>query len=595
MAHEKQLRWILSVKKILSVLIIITCLVHAACSEGKSSDSGLNTGCWRFLLLHGGPIYTMDTSQPTVEAVVISDDGRISYAGNLETARAIYPDARGFDLKGDTLFPGFIEQHLHPFLAALALSIPVIAPEPWTLPNTTWPAANNQREYLDALRKVEAAMPQNQEVLWTWGFNQFFHGDLERTTLDNISDTRPIAVWHRSAHEFYLNSAAIAHFGINQAQISALGPEVSAQVELDKGHFYESGALVYLLPVIFAELGSEARFRAGLKQMIRMLHRRGVTAYNEPGAFIPPHMLTAFEEILGAPTTPMYSFFTPESKTPYLLHGKDNMQAAVEKITQTFGDNQKVRFFDKQIKILFDGAIISQLMQMQDGYVDGHSGEWIQNPREVEEIFEVFWRAGYQIHVHVNGDAGLEQLIGIMTRAQKSFPRQDHRTTIVHFANSTENQVERLGKLGAIISANPYYVTGFSEKFAETGLGPERAHAMVRLADAEKRGMSISLHSDMPMAPSDPLFLAWSAATRSTSGGKTVRPDLALSRNAALRAITIDAAFSWGMEDRLGSIEAGKVANFTVLKQDPYAVPLAALKNIAVVATFFQSKYFPTH
>ncbi len=574
-------------------MAVIACVVTLTGCDKAQQLSDLITDSWEFQIFHGGPIYTMDTSQPTVEAVVISDEGRINYAGSLETANSIYPRARHFDLEGRTLMPGFIEQHLHPFLGALTLSIPVIAPEAWVLPDKTWPAASNHKEYLAALRQAESVLEDEQEILWTWGFNQYFHGDINRQVLDDISATRPIAVWHRSAHEFYLNSAFIERFDIKQADIDKLGPMVAAQSKLEKGHFYEAGALVYLLPIIFPELGNQTRFRTGLLQMVEILHSNGVTAYNEPGAFIPPHMVDSFAEILSAPSTPLYSFFIPESKTPYLLHGEEGVLDAVEQATQLFGDNTKVRFFDKQVKILFDGAIISQLMQMKGGYLDGHEGEWIQPPQEVATLFKIFWDAGYQIHVHVNGDEGLERLINILAENQRNNPRSDHRTTIVHFANSTTEQVQQLSELGAIISANPYYVTGFGEKFGEVGLGKQRAHAMVRLRDAERRGISVSLHSDMPMAPANPLFLAWSAATRTGASGEPLRPDLALSRQAALRAITIDAAYSWGMERKLGSIEAGKVANFTLLAEDPYQVPLDTLKDIDVIATVFEGRYYP--
>jgi predicted amidohydrolase YtcJ len=575
------------------LIACISLLAVIGCTE-DAEEKVLTTQSTGFQLFHGGPIYTMDTSAPEVEAVVFSDNGRITYAGQLKTARSIYPRAERFDLQGKTMMPGFIEQHLHPFLGAVALSIAVIAPEAWVLPEKTWPAATTADEYLTALRTAEADMEDDQEVFWSWGFNQYFHGELNRAMLDEISDSRPMGIWHRSAHEFYVNSAFIKHFGLEQTDIDQLGAIVQAQSNLESGHFYETGALIYLLPRIFAELGNEERFREGLHQMVAMLHRRGVTAFNEPGAFIPPHMVQAFGEILGSPQTPMYSFFTPESKTLYQHYGAEGVLAAAQKVTETYEKEGKIRFFDKQIKILFDGAIISLLMQMKDGYEDGHQGEWIQPPEEAATLFQIFWDAGYQIHVHVNGDEGLEQMIAIIEENMERNPRRDHRTTIVHFANSTTEQVQRLSELGALISANPYYVTGFAEKFAKVGLGEERAYAMVRLGEAEKRGMSISLHSDMPMAPSDPLFLAWSAATRiGAESGEAIRQDLVLSRQAALRAITIDAAYSWGMETKLGSIEAGKIANFTILKEDPYQVPIELLKDIEVTGTVFEGRYFP--
>ena len=116
---------------------------------------------------------------------------------------------------------------------------------------------------------------------------------------------------------------------------------------------------------------------------------------------------------------------------------------------------------------------------------------------------------------------------------------------------------------------------------------------MVRLATIEKENIPLSLHSDAPMAPSDPLLLAWSAATRITNSGNVVRPDLALSRDAALRGITIEAAYSWGQEQNLGSIKTGKIANFTILEQDPYKVELKNLKDIPIYGTVFEGKLFP--
>jgi predicted amidohydrolase YtcJ len=95
------------------------------------------------------------------------------------------------------------------------------------------------------------------------------------------------------------------------------------------------------------------------------------------------------------------------------------------------------------------------------------------------------------------------------------------------------------------------------------------------------------------MAPSNPLFLAWCAITRKAADGKVFRPDLAVSRHTALRAITIDAAYSWRMEDKIGSIKPGKNATFTILKQNPYMVAVDELKDITVRATVFNGKIFP--
>jgi predicted amidohydrolase YtcJ len=232
-------------------------------------------------------------------------------------------------------------------------------------------------------------------------------------------------------------------------------------------------------------------------------------------------------------------------------------------------------------------------MQMKDGYTDGHHGEWLMPPEEFAKAFKIYWDAGYQIHIHVNGDEGLEVVLNTLEKNIAEHPRADHRTVIVHFANSTDAQVARIAKDGAIVSANPYYVTGFADKFAVNGLGKERSDAMVRIGPVEKEGVSVSLHSDLPMGPSIPMYLAWCAVNRITQSGSAVRPDLGISVDEAMRAITINAAYSWRMEKDLGSIEPGKIANFTILAEDPYVVAPIRLKDIQLWGTVFEGVKYP--
>ncbi|MFT5608060.1 MAG: putative amidohydrolase YtcJ [Pseudoalteromonas tetraodonis] len=537
-------------------------------------------------------IVTMDENLPWAQAVVV-EDGRILAVGDkaqLLKDLSDKPYVIDEQFADKTIMPGFIEQHLHPLLGALTLSMAVIAPEAWELPDKTWPAAIGRDDYLAKLAGEEKL--SNEDVLFSWGYHQYFHGDLSRAALDEISASRPIVVWHRSCHEFYLNTAAIEKYGITQKEIDAAGDEVAKQSNIQRGHFYENGAFQYIVQLIMPDLASPTRLLSGLSQMIEILHSNGVTAFNEPGALVDNNILLAYKLTLQRLNTPLYSFFIPEAKTSFVEFGAQGVLTAVEGITQSLPQTGKARFFDKQVKLLMDGAIISQLMQMKDGYLDGHHGEWIQTPEEIDTLTKIFWDAGYQIHIHVNGDLGLEELLTILENRMQENPRVDHRTTIVHFANSAPEHIQRLKDLGAIVSANPYYVTAFANKYSEFGVGPERAQAMVRLAPLEELGVSISLHSDLPMAPADPLYLAWAAVTRDTLEGGSVKPELGLSVDKALRAITIDAAYSWRMEDEIGSITKGKVANFTVLDENPYEVMPAALKDIGIWGTVFEGRVF---
>ena len=166
-----------------------------------------------------------------------------------------------------------------------------------------------------------------------------------------------------------------------------------------------------------------------------------------------------------------------------------------------------------------------------------------------------------------------------------SYGRADHRFTLEHFAYSTEDQSRQLKALGAVVSANPYYHYILSDIYSERWLGQDRGSQMVRLGSLERHGVPFALHSDSPMAPLSPLTLAWNATNRVTINGNATGAKERTSLHAALRAITVDAAWIMGWEDEIGSIRAGKKADFTVLEADPYQVGATGLREIPVWGT----------
>lgn len=540
-------------------------------------------------------IVTMERGNPTATAVAVEGD-RIVAAGSLDEVKAAL-GARPYRIDqtfaDKVVLPGLIDQHLHPILGALTLAVEVIAPEDWVLPGKTYKAAATQEDYRARLKAAVDASKDSHDWFFTWGYHGLWHGSLSRADLNKLSATRPIAVWQRSCHEFYLNDAAIAALGVTEDATEGKG-EWSAQVDFANGHFWEGG-LNFIIAPMMKVLATPDRLSVGLKQMVAYLHANGVTAYNEPGALYTPDMWTLYEQILGAPGTPMYATFLADGRGILDRVGLDKGLAAVEQqiAVAPAGPGRKLMFFPKQIKLFADGAIISQLMQMKDGYLDGHKGEWIIPPDELEKRMRLFWNAGYQIHIHVNGDLGLEALLDIIEKLMAENPRADHRTVIVHFANSTEEQVHRIARLGAIVSANPYYPVGFADKYGEVGLGPQRADLMVRAASVRKHDIPLSYHSDLPMGPAAPLALASFGVNRLTASGRVAGPEQRISVDDALRAVTIEAAYSWRQEDRIGSIAPGKIANFTVLAGDPYAVDLTKLAEVPVWGTVFEGAVYP--
>jgi predicted amidohydrolase YtcJ len=537
----------------------------------------------------------MDPDQPRATAILVDGD-RIVAVG-------VFEDLVSGGYEVDDTFAdavvcaGFIDQHLHPVLGATTLVTEVIATEDWALPGKLCPAARSQDEYRQRLAEAEQRTAAGVWLI-SWGYHRLWHGDLDRTVLDGISATRPIAVWQRSCHEWFLNTAAIDALGITAESMAGHGP-ASAMVDVDAGHWWESG-MNLLLPALSPFFMAPDRIAAGLRQMVAYLHQNGVTAFNEPGIMWDLEPWALYQQILGADDTPFVSTFLVDARSQ-ADSGMSPADAVADAEAQVArAGSGKVRLLPKQVKLFADGAIISQLMQMRDPYLDDsgqpdlcHHGEWMMQPDTFRAFARVYWNADWQLHIHVNGDAALDLVLDTVDECMATHPRADHRTVIVHFANSTEEQIDRIAALGCIVSANSYYPVGFADKYAEHGLGPARADVMVRSASVLARGIPLSFHSDLPMGPADPLTLAWCAVNRRTPSGRIAGPEQRVSVHDALRAVTVEAAFSWRMENELGSITAGKAANFTVLAEDPYDVDPARLNEIAVLGTVYGGRWFP--
>jgi len=187
----------------------------------------------------------------------------------------------------------------------------------------------------------------------------------------------------------------------------------------------------------------------------------------------------------------------------------------------------------------------------------------------------------------------MQRLLDTLEAAMTRCPRQDHRTVIVHFGFATDEQIARAARLGAIISTNPYYVTTLAGRYAELGIGPERATNMVPLQRVMANKISVSLHSDMPMSPAKPLLLVLAAVNRVTSEGYVAGPQHKMPVDLAMRGITTEAADSIRLEDRIGSITPGKDANLTVLEHSPWAVEPAEIKIIKIWGTMLEGRVQP--
>lgn len=538
-------------------------------------------------------VITMDPKQPRAEAVAVRD-GRFVSVGKLADVQA----AAGKDAKVDRTFAdkvviaGFVEQHVHPVLAALTMNTKVISIEDWDAIDGFSPAVRDPKGYQDRLAKALADHKDRARPFVTWGYHHYMHGELSRGTLNKLAPDFPVIVWHRSCHELFLNDAALKLTGIDEKLVAGFPKGVREQIRYEKGHFFEQGMLT-VLDKVAPFMASPAAFKGGLEYSVRYYHRNGITVCCEPGGFVSRPVQDLINSVYSGDEVPFTHYFMVDGKTFAARHPRD-ARALVADSEQVLGWGRgRTAYLPKQVKFFTDGAIFSQLMQMKDGYTDGHAGAWIVDPPVLAYGFQAYWDAGYQIHVHNNGDGGFDVVLGELEKAMRRAPRADHRTVLVHFGFAQADQVKRWIELGGLVSSNPYYVTALAGPYEKIGLGPERAQNIAPHKYVLDNKGSLSFHSDMPMAPAKPLQLVWAGVNRLTYEGKVAGPEHRVPLDVALRAVTADAAYSIRLEKEIGSVEVGKRANLTVLDKDPYLVDAKDLKDIAVWGTMLEGRVQP--
>lgn len=540
-------------------------------------------------LYYGGDIITMEGDKPNYVEAVIERDGKIIYAGDKASAVNNFAGKTvKVDLHGKTMMPGFIEPHLHPSIAAIMLPNDTIAPHDWNKPGGISKAAKTPEEYMKRLKIAIDNHPAKEgKIQFIWGYHQLWHGELSRDILNKLAPNKPVGVIHRSFHEIFLNDKAIELFKIKEEDYKG-----NPQVDWKKGHFFEGGWLA-LVPKIGPYLLDPDTYKEGLAKMTQLMLRNGVTSICEPG--FPSSNFNMEYNLLKSEmdkNPPYDTYLIPNGTQLYGMAGNSNEKA--EKLMLSLPkkyDTQNIHFLPKQVKVFADGAIYSLAMQMKDGYLsDEFKGKWMTPLDLFKQQLTFYWNKDYKIHVHANGDLGIQQVLDYNKEDQKKYPRKDHRFTLHHMGYFDADIAQQVKDLGMEASVNPYYLWALSDKYSEVGLGKERAENLVRIKELTKRGIPVSFHSDFAMAPAEPLTLAWTAINRVTAEGSKFSQDQRIDVFTAMKAVTLNAARTLNQEERIGSIKKGKVANFTILEQNPFKIDTMKIKDIPVYAVVHKGK-----
>ena len=542
-------------------------------------------------------VVTMDPSNPSATAVAVSD-GKILSVGSLDDLKPWtdkYPTQINRQFADKVIYPGFVDPHNHPLIGGITqTSFPLTyypLPNPW---GKAFPGVKSLPAAIAKLKEYSASISDANEPLLAWGYDiPAMKAIPNKKMLDEVSLTRPIFVWEASEHNVFLNSVAIKRYVKNPEEAKKIiGVGVDADGSLN-GEFLGADAAQYAILIAAKDLLSPEKVNKAMLYSNDLAQQGGITTTTE----------MTFGIINIDLEKELMQKFTSSDVTSLRL----SPVAYADSFIQKYGNQalpqvqqlQKLnndRLFYKGIKFIGDDAYLSNTMKVDNpGYTDFHRGIiFYPTPEALEKAMEPWWNAGFQIHVHTNGSGGNQNVLNALQLLQDQKPRFDHRFTFDHFGLPSSMMVRKLKVLGAVASVNPSYFYRRSEVQAPD-LGTDRSSYATRVGNLIKEGVVVGLHSDNPVSPPQPLTEVWAVVNRQNlfTGNKKWAPAEAVTPEQAMRMITIDAAYVIGMESKVGSIEPGKYADFTVLEADPLAVPKEKIKDVPVIGTVLGGRYIP--
>ena len=519
----------------------------------------------------GGPILTMDSEDRVAEALATEGE-RIALVGDEAPLRvwAEEHDARIVDLGGHALLPGFIDAHGHfPGEGITAVFVDLNSPPIGDVSGI---------EDLVARLKERAEQTSPGEWVVGTGYDDSLlaeHRHPTREDLDRATTRHPIAVMHVSGHLAVTNSAGLEELGIGVETPDPEGGLIRRAEDGRPNGVLEETAMEplqeLLIPGVFEGLEI-------LRSASDRYVAQGVTTA-QSGA-TPAGLMQALDWLSWLGMIPIRLVLWPDrSAGQAILDGE---------LAESSWDPSRVK--SGAVKLIADGSIQGYTGYLSEPYFvpPGDDPGYRGYPRIARdtliELVGRFHEAGMQIAVHGNGDASIDDILDAFEQAQQQHPREDARHIIIHAQMTRDDQLQRMKQLGLVPSFFSLHTFYWGDRHRERFMGPARAAHMSPAASALSHGVRFTIHCDSPVVPVEPLRLVWSAVNRETRSGFVVGEDERISPLAALRAVTIDAAWQHFEEDDKGSLEPGKLADLVIVSRSPLDDP-ESIDEIAVLET----------
>ena len=519
-----------------------------------------------------GTILTMTgDGSPTVEAV-LTIDARIVATGSLaEVSRAAPSPVRTVDLNGATMTPGFIEAHNHMLMYGLGLT--GIDATPAQIPSIS--------RLIEVIRqRAEFTPPDTWIIARGYDDNQLEERrHPNRHDLDQGSTRHPVLLVNGSGHLAVANTAALQRANITATTENPQGGEVVRD---------EHGEATGLLLETAQRLVRDTIPPPTLDDYVTALdacHNRyiavGITSSHTAGV----------NSTLEVRAHQQWRERTPNPLRTTMMVGKEMFPAFRDAGLRTgFGDDY-LRV--GPLKLFSDGSLIGRTAAVSQPFLEdpdpGNLGMEMMPQEELDAIVLDGHRHGYQVAIHAIGDRAIEMCLDAYRAAQQAFPRQNTRHRIEHCGILRPDLIQRLVDQEVIPVSQPVFIREYGDGFIRH-LGRERVELTYPFRSLLDAGLPLVFSSDCPVSAYPPLVSIQASVEEKTNRGIDYVPAEAITAREAMRCYMHNAAYAGWTEHQLGVTEAGYLADFTILANDPADVPLHEIDRIPVVGTVIGGK-----
>ncbi|MEY8099771.1 amidohydrolase [Falsihalocynthiibacter sp. S25ZX9] len=529
----------------------------------------------------GGPILTINDAQPSAEAIAVKDGVIIAVGSLADVALHKGEGTEIFELDGRAMLPGFVDSHGHVVNGGLQrLSANLLAP-----PDGEVTDIPKLQETLRGWMKDNAETVASVKMIIGFGYDQSQLAELRHPTredLDKISMDVPILLVHQSSHLGAANSKALEMAGVTADTPDPAGGIYRRDSQGEPTGVLEENAFYAVLVKMLGGLGEDG-FRAFAKAGTELWASFGYTTAQEGRSI--PATVAVMRSIADEG-----GFEIDVVTYPDVLVDRDFI---LENVSQDYINRLRVA----GAKLTIDGSPQGFTALRDRPYYDpvgdyppGYSGYSSATMEQVNDVMDWAYSNGLQILTHANGEGASDMLIAATEAALAKYGPVGNRPVLIHGQFMREDQVDSVKRLGLFPSLFPMHTFYWGDWHREHTVGPVNADNISPTGWVRQRGMMFGTHHDAPVAYPDSMRVLDATVTRRTRSGDILGPDQRVDVMTALKAMTIWPAWQHFEEDKKGSLEVGKLADFVILSNDPTVIDPEDLDTLSVLVTIKEDK-----